>query len=588
MNKLMLCLGFCLITAIYCRAQSITPDPTFNSTGEVQKNVDFIDYGSAIAVQADRKVVVAGSSGSRSLTLMRYNFDGSLDNTFGNAGISQISFPEPVYVRSMVIDNAGRIVVGGYVGSATYDALIVRFLPDGTLDTDFNATGPLPGSVRWNLSTSDLIYDVSVSSSGDIIATGTASSKILLLKITETGILDADFGGSKGYTVTDIPTSSQEIAFSVSLDDTRNEMVVGGRAAVGDNDYFVAKYDLSNGTLNTEFAENGIAIIDIAIEDEIQDLILFPDGSVLVAGKSNANSHYDYAILKLNNEGNLDTSFGTNGMTITSYEDGADEIPFTVQLQANGKIVVGGWFSKDETDSYFLARYSSNGVLDNSFDQDGMYLVPMETRVQPEQMILDQYRIYLVGTTANFDVSVVALKNNEMALPSTILSINAKQLSNGIGIYWSTTNEANVSHYFVERSIDGKSFHRLSSITARNSLALNSYSFVDTDPKAINTYYRVIGIDYDGRSSVSKTIVVQGKANSRLEIIGSPSVNNISVRLTNPTKQLLISDMQGRVLKVIPATDQFALTFTQINISMLRPGMYILSDGIQSAQFIKL
>jgi len=94
--------------------------------------------GYAAAVQDDGKLIVGGEAGSN-LLLVRYNADGSLDSSFGTGGIVS-SMDGEAY--SVVVDPTGRIVVGGTTAGAAGDVFaIMRFNPDGSLDSSFGTNG---------------------------------------------------------------------------------------------------------------------------------------------------------------------------------------------------------------------------------------------------------------------------------------------------------------------------------------------------------------------------------------------------------------------------------------------------------------
>ena len=112
-------------------------DKTFNGDGRVLTNVAGDDSGEAVAVQADGKIVEAGtSSGGTDVALVRYNTDGSLDTSFGGDGIVVTDVSGDDIVESIAVQADQKIVVGGST-DGTNEALLLRYDTIGALDTSF-------------------------------------------------------------------------------------------------------------------------------------------------------------------------------------------------------------------------------------------------------------------------------------------------------------------------------------------------------------------------------------------------------------------------------------------------------------------
>ena len=104
------------------------------------------------------------------------------------------------------------------------------------------------------------------------------------------------------------------------------------------------------------------------------------DGRIVVAGAISVAGelpHYDFALLRYTPDGALDPSFGSGGMQTTSFSAGwwEDEIAADLALQRDGKIVVVGTSTPVdwvwEGSAIVIARYATNGSLDQSFGDGG-------------------------------------------------------------------------------------------------------------------------------------------------------------------------------------------------------------------------
>ena len=122
-------------------------DPTFNGTGF--KNLSFgtiQDRGFCIALQADGKILVGGTSGNTAefFTVARLTTSGGLDTTFGVGGKAQVAFSgTESMANSILVQPDGRILLGGYTVNAPYakDFALVRLLSNGSIDTSFGVNG---------------------------------------------------------------------------------------------------------------------------------------------------------------------------------------------------------------------------------------------------------------------------------------------------------------------------------------------------------------------------------------------------------------------------------------------------------------
>lgn len=95
-----------------------------------------------------------------------------------------------------------------------------------------------------------------------------------------------------------------------------------------------------------------------------------PDGKILVAGSSNSGSDWDFALARYNADGSLDTSFG--GGIVATAVGLSDDKGRGVAVQTDGKILVAGFSRSGINYDFALVRYNVDGSLDTGFgDGDG-------------------------------------------------------------------------------------------------------------------------------------------------------------------------------------------------------------------------
>ena len=194
---------------------------------------------------------------------------------------------------------------------------------------------------------------------------------------SQAGSLDSSFG-TGGKVVTSI-NSGADKAYAVALQ-TDGKIIVAGmttNASTG-KDFACVRYN-SNGTLDSTFGTSGIVTNDVQTgsDDVVYSIAIQADGKIILAGYSDDGSNKNAALIRLNTNGTLDTSFGTSGKVLTDFITGrADEIK-TVKIHSlTGNIVVGGTSSLTSTNSQaIIARYTSAGLLDTTFNTTGKILL---------------------------------------------------------------------------------------------------------------------------------------------------------------------------------------------------------------------
>jgi len=370
-----------------------TLDASFGTGGTVTTDFEgFNAAARAVAVQPDGKIVAAGlaagrfsTNGAVDLALARYNPDGTLDASFGTGGIvtTPVDFPGSFdRVTSVVLQPDGKIVLAGSTLDVNFFAnfALARFNSDGTLDASFG-TG---GTVTTSFGVSAEPSSVAVQADGKIVAAGEANvdggEDFALVRYNSNGSLDATFGTGGKVTTAFPGPAGQRFAFAFSLAVQPDDRIVAAGYARTDAagastpsfDFVLARYN-SNGTLDASFGTGGRVTTDFAgPNDKATSVAVQPDGRIVVAGQAGpyVNSGFDFALARYNGNGTLDDSFGTGGKATTDFA-GFDDVPSSIALQGDGKIVVVGQTSVGDHFDFALARYNSNGTLDTGFGTGG-------------------------------------------------------------------------------------------------------------------------------------------------------------------------------------------------------------------------
>ena len=138
-------------------------------------------------------------------------------------------------------------------------------------------------------------------------------------------------------------------------------------------------------------------------------------------------------------------------------------------------------------------------------------------------------------------------------LPVTLNEFTGVKQDKTVLLRWSTGSELNSKHFELEKSYDGNTFRKISTVQAAgNSSITKSYQYIDKELLLENNYYRLKSVDLDGKFTVSNTVLIKNNVLQQTIVInGNPFTTNISLTLskkpvTNGNLKLL--DQSGRLV----------------------------------------
>ena len=338
------------------------------------------DRGRAVAIQSDGKIVVAGRSHNGTdwdFAVVRYNTDGSLDSSFDTDG--KVTTPigsAGDFGWAVAIQSDGKIVVAGYGHNGTdHDFAVVRYNTDGSLDSSFDTDGKVTTPIG---SGDDLGVSMAIQSDGKIVVAGYSDNgsnyDFAVVRYNTDGSLDSSFD-TDGKVTTPIGSGGDEgSAVAIQSD---GKIVLAGYSYNGSNyDFAVVRYD-TDGSLDSSFDTDGKVTTPFGSNPSRgRAVAIQSDGRIVVAGNADNGSNNDFAVVRYNTDGSLDSSFDTDGKLTTPIGSG-DDVGRAVALQSDGKIVVAGLSSNGTDDDFAVVRYNTDGSLDTSFDTDGKVTTPI-------------------------------------------------------------------------------------------------------------------------------------------------------------------------------------------------------------------
>lgn len=351
-------------------------DKSFGYYGRVTTIVGkSASIGQAVVVQVDGKIIVAGYSSNQGLNydfaLTRYNTDGTLDSTFGNAGkVTTAIGTLADYGKSVVLQKDGKIIVAGYSSAGlNADFALVRYAANGQLDLSFGKEGKVITAVG---NSNDYAKSIALQADGKIVVAGGSYNGLnydfALVRYNENGLLDNTFG-LNGKVTTDIGNSNDN-GESVAIDADGKIVLTGYSCMDADKNIALARYN-ADGSPDISFNEDGKLTTDIeGAYNAGNSVALQSDGKILVAGYSFGFYNNGFALLRYNANGELDHTFGESGITTTRVGN-ENAIGKSVAVLADGKILVSGYTHNDADYDFALVKYNSNGTLDSTFNGNG-------------------------------------------------------------------------------------------------------------------------------------------------------------------------------------------------------------------------
>ncbi len=271
---------------------------------------------------------------------------GTLDPSFGVGGLADIpTYDTPSSSSAWGADVAedGKILVGG----RAYNSYIVRYWPDGTRDASFGDNALVifgrfaPKSMKALPGDKTLLF----------------ASEIALLN--PDGSEDLTFEGA-------LPNGANTAFDCILLEDGKFLVLLSGSTAPF-NKYCVARY-LEDGTLDTEFGQNGLASNTSEWSGLAYDMTVQPDGKILVTGD---NGQEKLSMARYFANGAPDMGFGENGVLTWGDNIGAIPTAKKTLVQPDGKIlVVADFYSGIKRVNVY--RLNTDGEPDSTFGANGL------------------------------------------------------------------------------------------------------------------------------------------------------------------------------------------------------------------------
>jgi uncharacterized delta-60 repeat protein len=423
-------------------------DPSFGRGGTVLTDFgSHNDFANAVAIR-DGKLVAVGSGnrvpGPNDFALARYTADGSLDPSFGRGGKVLTDLGSDSDTANAVATEAdGKLVAAGQ-GVAF---ALARYTADGSLDPRFGRGGKVLTGFG---SLSDIAHAIAIQADGKLVAVGSSGepASFALARYAPDGSLEPSFGRG-GKVLTDFGSSRDAAAGAVAIQADGKLVAAGGSRVLGDGrpDFALARY-AADGSLDPSFGPGGKVLTDFGSShaERASAVAIQADGKLVAVGWRNARGrHNDFALARYTADGRLDPSFGPGGKVLTDF--GTSSIASAVAIQADGKLVAAGLSRRSGYFDFALARYTPHGRLDRSFGRGGKVLTD-------------------VGSD----------------WVTRVASLTARRTKSGVLVHWRTASEVDARAFNVYRHQNRGRLMRVNRklITSKGSASHGAaYSFLD-------------------------------------------------------------------------------------------------------------
>ncbi|PZF73538.1 T9SS type A sorting domain-containing protein [Taibaiella soli] len=520
MKPFFILIAFLLCSSYVSQAQITALDSSFGVNGIVQLDSPIQMQSNKMALQADHKIILAGCyyyylpnfDLVYELYTMRFHPDGSLDTSFNGNGIVMHPTYRGTTVSGVSVQADGKIVIAG-------TEHIERLLPNGQPDYSFCDSGSIQLSF---LGPYDRIQDMILQPDGKVLVTGGFhQAYAMVYRLKADGHPDSTFGYN-GLVTTTLDSAYSDNGAALTLQPDNKILLAGWTISSPPNypaTFSIVRY-LPDGSLDPAFGSgNGYNKIYFPgqMHSRAVNVARQANGKILIGGivfkptPTDPNRYWYYsAFTRLDTSGNLDASFGTNGYMLSDTLSNNNNMNLwdepRIVVQNDDKILLGyADFSAGQNGQFALRRFTPDGSIDNSFGLNGLITTDITVHedyttdllVQPDGNILlsgisdvtDDWPLSLhyLGTMVrykpNINLGVPDITNNISNLqlfPNPVDNITTLQYdlaaTSKISIHLCDVNGRTIQSFYQNQQ-RSKGNHK-ETLTLRNDLSTGNYFVV--------------------------------------------------------------------------------------------------------------
>lgn len=308
---------------------------------------------------------------------------GGLDLTFGDHGFSTVDHRSFESIHAIALRQDAKIMAAGFTEEDERSKIaVLRYLSNGTVDESFGNAGLFIGEVS-NLA--NVATSIAIQSDGKTLVGGYYMAEsssffkedLFVLRLSEEGVPDGAFGNN-GWITLDLGKNERAVALQI---DAENKICVACNSFNKSQSAMFLLRFLPNGMPDASFGTNGR--MDLPVSSSIwnccYDMVLQPDGKILVAGESiTAGSGANFTLMRIEPQGAFDLTFNGDGKTTNSLGL-HDDVPVVLEVLPDGNILAAGYsVDNNGLSNLAIVRYSATGDFDNSFGVTGKVIIPVQ------------------------------------------------------------------------------------------------------------------------------------------------------------------------------------------------------------------
>jgi uncharacterized delta-60 repeat protein len=429
-SKISIYIYLCMLLTNNIQAGQNYLDCSFgvNKTGIVTNGIGVNVNLYGVVLQADNKIVSVGSSqinDQSNCILTRYTNNGILDTSFGSQGIVTSLFGLSCRATCVAIQADQKIIIAGNVyqdaQSIANRFLIARYNTDGSLDTSFGNAG----IVSVLVGDGGIANSIALQTDGKIVIAGVAvilgTPEICLIRCNSNGTIDTSFGNN-GIVLTQVGPRSTALAITLQTD---NKILIAGYSTLEVvEDCTITRFN-TDGSIDTSFGSNGNVIIHFENSQysHAEKIALQNDSKILFTGTVGGTPNKQF-VARITAAGQLDTSFGSNGNGIVIQSMGAGCTGDALSLYSDQTIGVGGTTIVNGESRLFVSRFLANGTLDTSFGDQGMVIASLGMNVDTNAEIVQADDKLIVVGSANTQYMLARFVKNNTAYITIAQPVN--------------------------------------------------------------------------------------------------------------------------------------------------------------------
>ncbi len=427
MKKLFTTLFVCFAFVAFAQDQDPgTVDLTFGTDGTFRfAPSDHQDFLESVLVQEDGKIITVGRSrtdgDNYGIYVSRHNVDGSLDEKYGEGGISHFKANPTIYMngaKDAKLSENGLLYITGWTFDYEDNTSYILCLDENGFEySDFGEEGWVE-TPKGN----GVVYEaIDVDSEGNSVVTGYFNDLLLVRRYTADGQLDTFFGNNG--TVNDtVFNSIFSYGYDVEILEDGKIVVAGAKMDVWYDEYLIQKAYIgrlnADGSVDSTFGKNGVVSLNVGEYAEFAlGLDVDTAGNYLVTGHSELPSinpesqlpRYESFITRITKEGVIDTLFGEDGDGFVRFEafegDGCVNNQETSCVVAPDGQIFGTFYSWNHNDfstRAYVYNLDSNGKMKENFIGEGVMALPVipeenDVEIRTMSLTLQEDKLFVSG-----------------------------------------------------------------------------------------------------------------------------------------------------------------------------------------------